>query len=140
MNSGISEQAWNWYNERVGKTPRRQRAIVDTFRSVFLFHYQLYKCWHLMVCVFVDVPLGKRRRDPSSSLPTLVRLKRNQVRQLYHSSVLNLLLDSVIGKVSYYYLKLTSLTLAEIDRKQCRGSSCSQEALAVHCSYDLPRS
>jgi hypothetical protein len=35
--------------------------------------------------------LGKQRRDPSSSHPSLVRLKRNQVQRLFLSSVSNLL-------------------------------------------------
>jgi acyl-coenzyme A synthetase/AMP-(fatty) acid ligase len=44
----INPEAWNWYNEHVGK---RQCAIVDTFWLVFFFRYQFDKCWDLMVCI-----------------------------------------------------------------------------------------
>lgn len=80
----INPEAWNWYNEHVGK---KQCAIVDTFWSV-LFYDQSYRSWHLTFC---DMILGKRRRALSSSRHSLVRLKRNRVRRPYLSSVSNLL-------------------------------------------------
>lgn len=73
----INPEAWNWYNEHIGKT---ECAIVDTFWYVVRI---LDRCFTLLS----NYP-GKLRQDRLSSRLSLVLSKPNQALRLFLSSVL----------------------------------------------------
>lgn len=78
----INPEAWNWYNEHVG---RKQCAIVDTFWYVLSLH--------LNFCIYLRfyVMKGKLRQARLSSLHSQVPSKPSLVLQPFLSSVSNLL-------------------------------------------------